>query len=184
AVDGAGNAFVAGTTMSTDFPAGAMGAVVPPVTNPASFVSFVAELDPTGANLLYSTYLSGSTSGGSEGAFGLALDSSGTVYVTGLTYATDFPTSANAFNPGPLVSNDNGTVYLTRLDPTVTGPGSLMYSTYIAGTGGDFANSVAADDAGNAYVVGLTYSADFPTINPFQSAPSNPFGTAFLTRID
>ena len=175
AVDGAGNAFVAGTTMSTDFPAG------PPVTNPASFV---AELDSTGTTLLYSTYLSGSTSGGSEGAFGLALDSSGTVYVTGLTYATDFPTSANAFNPGPLVSNDNGTVYLTRLDPTVTGPGSLMYSTYIAGTGGDFANSVAADDAGNAYVVGLTYSADFPTINPFQSAPSNPFGTAFLTRID
>src|SRR6184192_3155430 len=159
-----------------------MGAVVPPGTNPASFV---AELDPTGANLLYSTYLSGSTSGGSEGAFGLALDSSGKVYVTGFTYATDFPTtSANAFNAGPLASNDYGTVYLTKLDPTVTGPSSLIYSTYIAGTGGDFANSVAADAAGNAYVVGLTYSADFPTMNAFQSAPSNALGTAFLTRID
>ena len=180
-MDAAGNAFVAGTTLSTDFPAGAMGAVVPPVTNPASFV---AELDPTGAKLLYSTYLSGSTSGANEGAFGLALDSSGKVYVTGVTYATDFPTtSANAFNPGPLAFN-NGTVYLTKLDPTVSGPGSLLYSTYISGTGGDFANSVAVDAAGNAYVVGLTYSADFPTMNAFQIAPSNAFGTAFLTRID
>src|SRR6266705_4037160 len=183
AVDGAGNAFVAGQTLSADFPAGANGAVVPPATNEASFV---AELDPTGTNLLYATYLAGSTGGSLEGAFGIALDPSGTVYVTGVTYATDFPTtSANAFNAGPLTSNDNGTVYLTKLDPTVTGPSSLIYSTYIAGSGGDFANSVAADAAGNAYVVGLTRSTDFPTTtNAFQSAPSNTSGNAFLSRID
>ncbi len=113
------------------------------------------------------------------------MDSSGKVYVTGVTFATDFPTtSANAFNAGPLAANANGTVYLTKLDPTVSGQNSLIYSTYIAGTGGDFANSVAADAAGNAYVVGLTDSTDYPTASPLQSAPSNAVGTTFLTRID
>lgn len=184
AVDGSGNAFIAGVTVSTNFPAGAKGAVVAaPATN--SGASFVAELDPTGANLLYSTYLAGSTTNATEGAFGVAVDSSGKVYVTGLTFAIDFPTtSANAFNAGPLTANDNGTVYLTKLDPTVSGLSSLIYSTYIAGTGGDFANGVAADAAGNAYVVGQTDSTDFPTANALQSAPSNAAGTAFLTRID
>src|SRR5208283_2812879 len=150
-----------------------------------SGASFVAELDPTGASLLYSTYLAGSTTSGGDSAFGIAVDPAGKVYVTGVTFATDFPTtSANAFNPGPLAANANGTVYLTKLDPTVSGQSSLIYSTYIAGTGGDFANSVAADAVGNAYVAGLTDSTDYPTASPLQSAPSNAVGTAFLTRID
>jgi Cep192 domain 4/Beta-propeller repeat len=183
AVDGSGDCFIAGSTLSTDFPAGTNGGVTaaPPANSGASFV---AELDPTGANLLYSTYLAGSNNG-FEGGFGLAVDPSGKVYVTGLTFATDFPTtSANAFNPGPLASNANGTAYLTKLDPTVSGPSSLIYSTYIAGTGGEYGNGVAADAAGNAYVAGQTVSTDFPTANPLQSVPSNAEGTAFLTRID
>ena len=176
AVDGAGNAFVAGQTLSADFPGAA---------NNCAGASFVAELDPTGTNLLYATYLAGSTTGSGENAFGIAVDPSGKVYVTGVTFATDFPTtSANALNAGPLASNDNGTAYLTKLDPTVSGPSGLIYSTYIGGTGGDHANSVAVDAVGNAYVVGLTDSPDFPTNNPFQSALSNTSGNAFLTRID
>jgi hypothetical protein len=184
AVDGSGDAFIAGSTLSTDFPAGMKGDVTA-APSPNLGASFVAELDPTGASLLYSTYLAGSTSGLAEGAFGIALDPSGKVYVTGLTYATNFPTtSANAFNAGPLASNLNGTAYLTKLDPTLSGLSSLIYSTYIAGTGGDYGNGVAADAAGNAYVAGETDSTDFPIANPLQSAPSNSEGTAFLTRID
>ena len=184
AVDGSGDSFIAGQTLSTDFPAGVNGAVIAaPAANLGA--SFVAELDPTGAKLLYSTYLAGSTTNGAESAFGVAVDPSGKVYVTGLTAAIDFPTtSANAFNPGPLTANANGTVYLTKLDPTVSGTSSLIYSTYIAGTGGEYGNGVVADAAGNAYVAGFTDSTDFPTANPLQSAPSNAFGTAFLTRID
>ncbi len=184
AVDGSGDAFVAGSTVSTDFPTGTNGGVTA-APSPNLGSAFIAELDPAGTSLLYSTYLAGSTSTAFEGAFGIALDPSGNVYVTGLTYATDFPTtSANAFNAGPLASNVNGTAYLTKLNPTLSGPSSLIYSTYLAGTGGDYGNGVAADAAGNAYVAGETDSTDFPTANALQSAPSNAEGTAFLTRID
>jgi hypothetical protein len=183
AVDGSGDAFIAGTTVSTDFPAGTKGAFsTAPAGNAGA--SFVAELDPTGANLLYSTYLAGTVTNVSDGAFGISLDTSGKVYVTGQTSAIDFPTTANAFNPGPLLANAIGTVYLTKLDPTVSGASSLLYSSYVSGTGGEFANSVAADAAGNAYIAGQTFSTDFPTANPLQSSPSNASGTAFLTRID
>jgi len=186
AVDGSGNAFISGQTFSTSFPAGAKGdGIAAPATN--SGASFVAEIDPTGTQLLYSAYLIGTSTSSGDSAFGIALDPSGKVYVTGSTHATDFPTTiANALNPGPLTVNPNGTAYLTKLDPTVNGSNSLVYSTYLAGTGGDFANSVAADAGGNAYVVGLTDSTDYPTQNPFQNAPSisNASGTAFLTRID
>ncbi len=171
AVDGSGDAFVAGSTLSTDFPAGTNGGVTA-APSPNLGASFVAELDPTGASLLYSTYLAGSTSGLAEGAFGVALDPSGNVYVTGLTYATDFPTTpANAFTPAPLAANTLGTAYLTKLNPTLSGLSALIYSTYIAGTGGDYGNGVAADAAGNAYVAGETESTDFPTANPLQVLP-------------
>lgn len=183
AVDALGHAFVAGETMSTDFPSGTHGAVSPaPATNLGA--AFVAELDPTGTSLLYSTYLAGTSTNAFEGAFGIALDASGKVYVTGLTFATDFPTTSNAFNPGPLTTNPNGTAFVTKLDPTASGAASLLYSTYLAGTGGDYGNAIAADASGNAYVAGFTDSTDFPAKNAFQAAPSNSVGTGFLTRID
>jgi ASPM-SPD-2-Hydin domain-containing protein/centrosomal CEP192-like protein/beta-propeller repeat-containing protein len=184
AVDASGNAYIAGQTFSTSFPSGAKGdGIASPVTN--SGASFVAELNAAGTQLLYSAYLIGTTTSSSDSAFGIALDPSGKVYVTGSTLALDFPTTAaNALNAGPLIANANGTAYLTKLDPTVNGSSSLLYSTYLAGTGGDFANSVAADATGNAYVVGQTFSSGYPTQNAFQSTPSNASGTAFLTRID
>jgi hypothetical protein len=186
AVDATGDAFIAGQTFSTTFPAGTNGAVVP-APSPNNGAVFVAELDPTGTKLLYSTYLAGSTTSSLDTAFGVAVDPSGKVYVTGSTLATDFPTtSSNAFNAGPLASNPNGAVFLTKLDPTVSGASSLLYSTYIAGTGGDYANAVAVDATGNAYVTGLTDSINFPTMNPFLGggAASSAVGNAFLTRID
>src|SRR6266850_1223805 len=183
AVDASGNAVIAGQTLSTDFPAGTHGAVVPP---PAanSGAAFVAELNPAGTQLLYSTYLAGTTTSLGDIAFAVAVDPTGKIYVTGTTFATNFPTTASGLNPGPLLANPNGTAFLTKLDPTLSGTNSLLYSTYLAGTGGDFGNAVAADAGGNAYVAGFTDSIDFPTQNAFQSSPNNLFGTAFLTRID
>jgi Abnormal spindle-like microcephaly-assoc'd, ASPM-SPD-2-Hydin/Beta-propeller repeat len=180
AVDSSGNAFLAGQTFSTDFPAGTNGAVVtPPATN--SGASFVAELDPTGTKLLYSTYLVGTTTSLGDTAFAIALDSSGKVYVTGTTFATNFPTKSGLSISGNATK---GVAYVTKLDPAASSSASLLYSTFLGGTGGDFGNAIAADAAGNAYVVGLTDSTDFRTKNPFQSAPGSTHGTAFLSRID
>src|SRR6266480_298937 len=184
AVDASGNAFIAGQTLSTDFPTGTNGQVslIPTPTN--SGAAFVAELDPTGTQLLYSTYLAGTTSNTLEAAFAVAVDASGKVYVTGTTFSTDFPTKNALTYPG----NANGTVFVTKLDPTVSGPdlASVIYSTFLGGTGtgGDHGNAIAVDASGSAYVAGLTDSTDFPTLNAFQSSPNNLSGTAFLTRID
>ena len=182
AVDASGNAFIAGQTLSTDFPPGTNGAVslIPTPTN--SGAAFVAELDPTGTQLLYSTYLAGTTSNSLESAFAVAVDATGIVYVTGTTFATDFPTK----NALTISGSTNGIAFVTKLDPTVSGSGntSLIYSTFLGGTSGDFGNAIAADASGSAYVAGLTDSTDFPTLNAFQSSPNNLSGTAFLTRID
>src|SRR5712664_4031308 len=156
AVDSSGDAFVAGQTTSVDFPVGTNGAVVTP-PNPNFGAVYVAELNPAGTQLLYSTYLRGSTTNQFEGAFGVALDSSGKVYVTGLTFATNFPTTPGSLKPGPLATNLNGTAFLTKLDPTKSGTASLVYSTYLSGSGAgsDSGNAVVADASGvNAYVAG------------------------------
>jgi hypothetical protein len=181
AVDANGDAFIGGFTSSTDFP---------PTTNtaPVSGCGFVTELNPAGASQLYSSYLCG-TSGG-DSVFALALDSNGKVYVVGATSSTDFPTTANALIQSPIV-NPSGTAFLTKIDPTLTGTASLIYSSYVGGTNGDLADKVAADASGNAYIGGITFSnpgaagsGGFAVMNAFQATPSNTFGTSFLTRID
>lgn len=182
AVDGSGNAFIAGQTFSTNFPVGTKGnGTAAPAANAGA--SFVAELNPAGTQLLYSAYLIGTTTSLGDTAFGVALDPSGKVYVTGSTFATDFPTLSGLTVLGNAT---NGVVYVTKLDPTVNGASSLLYSTFLGGTGGDFGNAIAVDAGGNAYLTGQTDSTDFRTKNAFQSAPASGsnIGTAFVARID
>jgi hypothetical protein len=202
AVDGSGNAFIAGQTKSADFPhpAGTLGGVSASPT-PNNGASFVAELDPTGTKLLYSTYLAGSSAPSQfEQAFGIAVDTSGKVYVTGVTFATNFPTTSNALKSGPIASNPNGTSYITKLDPTQSGLSSLLYSSYLGGTngtvplGGDIGQSIAVDSSnpanGIVYVAGYTDSTagsnpqNFPVVNGFQPALACASGNAFLAKID
>ena len=211
AVDANGNVFVAGTTFSTDFPTTAANAynAGPLASNPSGEV-FVTEMNPTGTAELYSTYLAGANLTGTGGEFGvaLALDPAGKIYVTGLTFSSDFPTTDGTiagtlagFKQSPNPTNDGvGTSFISKIDPAISGAGSLVYSSYIGGTGGsaalaDFGNGIAADASGNAYVTGITLSppnagpvfalTDFPVINAYQPAPSDVAdGNAFLTRID
>ena len=183
AVDGNGDAFIAGSTSSTDFP---------PTTNvaPVSGCGFVTELNPAGTAQLYSNYLCGTS--GLDEAFAIALDSNGKVYVAGTTGSTDFPTTANALIQSPLTTNPNGTAFLTKIDPTLSGMASLVYSSYIGGTNGDLANAVAADANGNAYIGGVTFSSPGApgsggfavTTGGRPAEPRQNVGTGFLTRID
>ncbi len=185
AVDAAGDAFVAGSTSSTDFPT--IAATALQKNAPATGCGYLTEISPTGATRLYSTYLCGTS--GADQAFAVAVDTNGKVYVAGSTSSTDFPTMNGLTTP---VSNPGGAAFVTKLDTTLSGAASLLYSSYVGGTSGDFANAVAADGSGNAYIGGDTFSnpgapgsGGFAvTAGAFQATPQNTFGTAFLTRID
>ena len=168
AVDGSGNAYVAGYAFE-DFP-----------TTPGAFQrtyggngdAFASEVNPTGTALVYSTYLGGSNTDFGDG---IAVDSSGNAYVTGLTESTDFPT-ASAIQP--TFNGGNMDAFVTKLNADGS---ALIYSTYLGGSGDDVGFGVAVDAAGNAYIAGRTYSTDFPTANAFQ--PTNHGAPdAFVTK--
>jgi hypothetical protein len=171
AVDASGSAYVAGATNSTDFPTTA--GVFKSSMNPGGCAininpgqpkkvftcpdAFVTKLDPTGTQLVYSTYLGGSAS---DGATGISVDSSGNVYVTGATGSRDFPTTAGAFQTSATDSSWRTHAFATKLNPTGS---ALIYSTYLAGTHDDFSTISALDSSGYLYVAGGTISKDFPT---------------------
>src|SRR5438477_4888670 len=167
-VDAGGNAYVTGTTKSTNFP-----------TTPGAFLSapgfgFVTKLDPTGSTLVYSTYLDPSTQGG-----GIAVDAQGNAYVTGQTGST-FPTTPGAFQPafggGPV----DGYVMKLNADGS-----ALVYSTYLGGSGIDSTGDIAVDAGGNAYVAGSTTSLNFPTTpGAFQPVPGSGSSNGFATNLD
>ena len=174
AVDSSGNAYVAGLTLSSDFPTkNAFQA------NPGGGANtedaFVAEIAAGGQSLVYSTYLGGT---GDDAAYGIALDSTGNAYVTGLTLSSDFPTK-NAIQPKFAGGTMYGDAFVTEV---AVGGASLVYSTYLGGSRDDWADAIAVDGAGNAYVAGVTLSTDFPVKNAVQSANGGGYD-AFVTKI-
>jgi hypothetical protein len=193
AVDSLGKAVVTGNTSSLHFPTTA-GAFTPsPLASNPNGVVFVTEMNPTGTQQVYSSYVGGS---GGDSGLGVALDAAGHIYVAGQTSSTDFPTTTNALKPGPNAGNVNGTSFIFEIDPTVAGSGSLVYSSYLGGTqgGGEFASGIATDKNGLVYVVGLTASqpgtalANYPVTASTAFQPTAPTGiatgTAFLAKLD
>ncbi|HEX7180397.1 MAG TPA: SBBP repeat-containing protein [Thermoanaerobaculia bacterium] len=175
AVDAATNVYVTGITSSLDFP------LVNPLPVPIDQLQgdvFVAKLAPGGSALVYSTRLGGS---GSEFGSAIAVDPQGHAYVTGWTNSSDFPT----VHPLSL-ARGSADAFVAKLHPSGS---SLVYSTYLGGTGGDLGDSVAVDGAGRAYITGITYSTDFPTVHAIQGparysnafvASLHPSGTALV----
>ena len=189
ALDAAGNAYLVGATTSTDFPQMNPEPATPPADIAADGTAFVAELNPTGTALLYSTYLGGSGNGSGGGEFGegIAVDTAtpANVYVTGDTFSPDFPVSSNAFigQPGTAGTANGGSAFVTKLNPSLTGAAQLIYSTYLGGDTFDDGHGIAVDTTGNVYVVGVTESTNFPPMHPLGFA-ANPAGTGFLTEIN
>ncbi|MDR4507969.1 MAG: SBBP repeat-containing protein [Candidatus Brocadiaceae bacterium] len=167
-VDSAGNAYVTGHTGSSDFPT--VNAIDENLN--ASTDAFVTKIEASGASLSYSTYLGGN---GSEWGRGIAVDSAGNAYVTGETRSSDFPT-VNAIDGSLDGSRD---AFVTKID---TSGISLSYSTYLGGNDYDEGIGIAVDDAGNAYVTGITSSADFPTVNAIDGI-FNGSADAFVAKI-
>jgi beta-propeller repeat-containing protein len=182
AVDSAGNAYITGFTNSTDFPtpSGFQIALVGVCSGglPCND-AFVAKLDPTGATLLYGTYLGGS---GSDVGLGIAVDGGGNAHVTGGTFSPNFPTTASAVQPAPTAGGSRE-AFVTKLNPLGTG---LVYSTYLGGSGADVGNSIALSGSGLAFVTGSTASADFRvTAGSLQTVFGGPAGgtDAFVTAL-
>jgi len=154
AVDSAGNAYVVGTTSYTGFPV-TSGVVQP--TNQGTTNAFVAKLNAAGTALLYSTYLGGN---GQDTGYAISVDSSGSAYVTGATFASNFPITSGAFQTTTKpVATPGSTVFVTKLSPDGS---SLAYSTYLGGSANDTGFAIAVDASGSAYVAGETQSGNFP----------------------
>ena len=202
-VDASGNAYVVGTTYSANFPvtSGAFQSQNKAVAAAQGSNVFVTKLNPAGTALIYSTFLGGSGTPNANGnghaagdfGYGIALDSSGNAYLTGITYSTDFPITCGALQTkNPSKSSYDPVAFITKLN---TSGSALAYSTYLGGSGnnanlnqGDFSQSIAVDSSGAAFVTGYTWSPDFPTTDgAFQTANAgtgNDVSNAFITKLN
>ncbi len=170
-VDDNGIAYVVGDTDSTNFP------TQNPVqaSNGGSLIAddaFVLALNADGNDLVYSTYLGGSSF---ESAEAIALDGSGNVYVTGMTGSDDFPTHLAYDSTLGGVTD----AFVAKLNSSGS---AWVYSTYLGGSGEDLGFGITVD-GDTAYVVGNTLSTDFPTENPYQANKDGP-SDLFVTKIN
>ena len=123
----------------------------------------------------YSTYLGGASN---DSGNAVAVDAAGGAYVAGHTTSAAFPTTAGAFD---TALNSGTDAFAARLSPTGS---SLVYSTYLGGSGSDFGNGIAVDAAGSAYVSGETSSFDFPTTAGAFDTTYNGGGDAFVVKLN
>jgi hypothetical protein len=138
--------------------------------------AFVSVINAAGTSFVYSTFLGGSNA---DQGLGIAVDSSGDAYVTGLTQSnTDFPTKSGAIQPtfGGGVQD----AFVTALNPTGT---ALLYSTYLGGSQADAGAGIAVDGNKNVYVTGQTGSSNFPLSSATQGTPGGG-NDAFVTEIN
>jgi hypothetical protein len=168
ALDPSGNAYVAGSTGSSNFPT--VNAV--DSTLGGTQDAFVAKFNAAGSALVYSTFIGGSAH---EEGDSIAVDTSGSAYLSGYTESSNFPT----VDPLQGVYGGGGDAFIVKVNAAGS---ALTYSTYLGGTGSEAAHAVAVDNAGNAYLTGLTASAAFPTKNPLQASITG-LWDAFITKI-
>jgi hypothetical protein len=181
AIDGAGNAYVAGQTKSSNFPitGGAFDRTFNVDTCPRcgidQYDAFVAKLNPAGSALVYSTFLGGFDL---DDALGIAVDGAGNAYVAGETGSSNFPTTAGAID---RTTNGAFDAFVTKLNPAGS---ALVYSTLLGGTEVDYGQQTAVDAAGNAYVLGATRSPNFPTTAGAFDTTENGAFDAFVAKLN
>ncbi len=175
AVDSSGKIYVAGGTLSTNFPL----AAPLQAANGGSQDAFVTKISTSPAALVYSTYLGGTggQAGSPEQANAIVVDSTGAAYVAGVTNSPNFPVSAGAFQASFSGVQD---AFVTKLNAAGS---ATVYSTYLGGSSFDWANGIGIDSSGNAYVAGYTSSAGFPVVSGVQAA-FNGFYDAFVSELN
>jgi Abnormal spindle-like microcephaly-assoc'd, ASPM-SPD-2-Hydin/Beta-propeller repeat len=201
-VDASEIAYVAGVTISSNFPSIASTSTYPSIKGYSALPSgntegagFVAAINTAGSgvnSLLYSTYLGGSSSTEPDNVYDIVLAGSGVVYVVGQTHSADFPVSQSSSTPGfpsPAASNAVPKAFVVKLDTTTTispPPATPTYSVLIGGSSGELGRGIAIDTLGKVVIDGLTQSTDFPvTPGAFQSArAASAPGDAFVSKLD
>ena len=178
--DGSGDVYVVGSTTSTNFPTSPNPPLQGHLTGSVGS-GFVSKLSPSGtgtSDLLFSTYLGGSSNAGPlDGAFAVAVGSSGNVYVTGQTFSTTFHTTTGAFQTAcGSCSSGNANAYVTVINPATN---NYVYSTFLGGSADDAGFGIAVDSSGNAYVTGFANSSDFPHTGVANAGSAD----AFVTRL-
>jgi len=169
AVDSAGNLYAAGWTEALNFPI----VLAEQAANAGGVDAFVVKVSPSGAGLIYATYIGGR---GDDRAAAITLDSSGEAYVTGATSSSNFPLVA-AVDP---TLGGSKTAFVLKLNAVGN---TLLFSTYLGGSTYDMGTAIAVDASARAYITGDTQSADFPTIGAFQGAIGGGFD-AFVTKLN
>jgi len=171
AVDASGSAYVTGYTYSAGL--ATPGAFDTTYGGNADPDAFVAKVNASGTDLAYFTYLGGSSS---DRGHGIAVDASGSAYVTGIT------DSAGLATPGAFDTTYGGNkdAFVARVNASGT---DLAYFTYLGGSGGDYAGGIALDASGSAYVTGGTESAGLATPGAFDTTPGGD-RDAFVARVN
>ncbi|MFB3779183.1 MAG: SBBP repeat-containing protein [Bryobacteraceae bacterium] len=171
-VDAGGLAYVAGITLSDDFPI-TSGAFQPRRSGHDD--SFLAKLNVGGNSLVFSTYLGGNCE---EETYALALDPDGNAYLTGYVETKNFPVTAGALQPAHGGGDDDA--FIAKINSTGT---RLLYATYLGGSGDEYGYDISLDDVGNIYVLGSTTSANFPLTPAAYQSTRKGDGDAFLVKL-
>jgi len=181
AVDNSGLAYVGGWTSSTNFPT-TPGVFQTQNVN-STYDGFITKLNNDGTGLIYSTYLGGSTSG--DQVWDLTIDSDGHAYVVGMSSGIGFPTTLGAYD---TVSTDGYEGFVTKLSSNAS---TLLFSTFLGGSGAECAQayekkdcSIFIDFSRNVYVVGNTWSSDFPTTSNAYDQTYNGNIDAFFSKLN
>jgi hypothetical protein len=165
AVDGSGNVYLAGNTSAFDFP---VKKPFQPQFGGGYNDAYFAKISSDGLSVLYASYLGGENE---DTAQSIAVDSSGNAYVAGYTHSHQFPVKNSLQSYG---GGQDG--FLTEVSPT----GSVVFSTYLGGSGDDYILALSMDGSGAMYVTGHTASNDYPLKG---GMPSLPGATLFLTKL-
>jgi hypothetical protein len=194
AVDGSGDVAVMGTTTSTDFPVTDLSVPTNGLISGSGNDVVVSEIDPTGAHLFFSTIFGGSGAESLNGTGGIALDSSGDVYIASDTTttpvdsaSTDLPVTAGAYQSAWDGESSDGFLAIFQPPLASGGAATLKYCSYLGtgSTGAPGVGGIAVDGSGNTYIAGWASSSagSFPSTNAFQASYGGGTSDAFLMKI-